>query len=288
MTETKLPVRPSREDLLADFGEDYLSINSLFRFSFVPGGRLGLLRELAVAEEWGQKDFVLLRYLAVHLRLAIEQGRYVWNGEQIVLNAGRLTTDTGAPLYVGMVPNQTPDENPWVLNWVGERPSSPDLPEPPDLGTWPALDPGAEVLVACDLEGEDRRSRIPELAGLPLVARICALAGAVSWSLHRNLAVRQIHGGGRGYFVPVYWSSREDVGAAPDLVVPLTTQGERLVIRTLLEPHVAYAPARAVVERSEALPAWLLEAWDAEVCASIAPPDSTDSTDPMNPAPAGA
>jgi hypothetical protein len=97
------------------------------------------------------------------------------------------------------------------------------------------------------------------------VARIAALAGAVSWSLYRGLAVRQLHGGGRGYFVPVYLRSREDLTAAPDVVVPIATQGERLVVRTLLEPHVAYAPARAVVERCEQLPPWLLDAWDAAV-----------------------
>jgi len=265
MSDVAYAVRPAREELLADFGEEYLSINSLFRFSFVPGGRLGLLRELAVLEEWGIKEFVLLKYLAVHVRLAIEQGRYVWNGDQIVLNAGRLTTPTGAPLYAGIVRNQTPGENPWVLNWVGERPSSPDLPEPPDLGVWPPLVPGAEVIIACDLDDEERRARIPVLAGAPLVARIAALAGAVSWSLYRGLAVRQIHGGGRGYFVPVYLRTREDLTAAPDLVVPVATQGERLVVRTLLEPHVAYAPARAVVERCEQLPPWLLDAWDAAV-----------------------
>jgi hypothetical protein len=36
-----------------------------------------------------------------------------------------------------------------------------------------------------------------------------------------------------------------------------------MVVRTLLDPHVAYSPARAVVERWEQLPAWLLDAWDA-------------------------
>jgi len=272
MTDTELDVRPTTAELLADFGDEYLSIGSLFRFSFVPGGRLGLLRDLAVPEEWGQKEFVLLRYLAVHLRLAIEQERYVWNGDQIVLSAGRLTTPTGAPLYVGIVRNQTPGENPWVLNWVGERPSSAELPEPPHLGTWPALHPGAEVVVACELDGDERRpgvdALVDALPGAPVVARIAALSGAVAWALHRGLAVRQIHGGGRGYFAPVYLRSREDLSVAPDLVAPLTTQGERLVVRTLLEPYVAYAPARAVVERCEQLPAWVLDAWDAAVDAA--------------------
>jgi hypothetical protein len=265
MTDALLASRPTREELLADFGDEYLSINSLFRFCFVPGGRLGLLRELAVEEDWGLKEFVLLKYLAVHLRLSLEQGRYVWNGDQIVLSAGRLTTPLCVPLYVGIVRNQTPGENPWVMNWVGERPSSPDLPEPAELGAWPALDPGAEVVIACDLEDEERRARLPVLAGAPPVTRIAALAGAVTWSLQRGLAVRQIHGGGRGFFVPVYLKSREDLTAAPDLVVPIATQGTRLVARTLLEPHIAYAPARAVVERSEQLPSWLLDAWDAAV-----------------------
>lgn len=254
---------PSRAELLADFGEDELSIQSLFRFCFVPGGRLSLLEDLAVDEEWGQNDFVLLKYLAVHLRLAVEQGRYVWNGDQMVLTAGHLVTPTGAPVYVGIVRNATSGENPWVLNWVGERPSSPELPEPADLGTWVDLNPAAEVVIACDLDDEERRARLPQLEGAPLVARISALAGAVQWSLHRDLAVRQIHGGGRGYFVPVYLESREDLSVAPDLVAPVVTQGGRLVVRTLLEPHVAYSPARAVVERCEQLPNWLLGAWDA-------------------------
>ena len=71
--------------LLADFGEEYLSIPSRFQFCFVPGRRLSLLQDLTVEEEWGANNFVLLKYLAVHVRLALEQGRYVWNGEQIDL-----------------------------------------------------------------------------------------------------------------------------------------------------------------------------------------------------------
>lgn len=253
--------RPSSRQLLADFGDDYLSIQSLFQFCFVPGGRLNLLKDLTLDEEWGVNNFVLLKYLAVHVRLAIEQERYVWNGDQIVLTAGRLCTPTGTPIYIGLVQNSTPDENPWVLNWVGERPSCPELPEPADLGAWPALDPCLEVVIAFDLSSDERRQRLPVLADAPPVAQLAALAGAVSWSLHRGLAVRQIHGGGRGYFVPVYLKSREDVTVAPDLVAPVLIQSERLVVRTLLEPHVAYSPARCVVERWEQLPAWLIDCW---------------------------
>jgi hypothetical protein len=259
---TRTSVRPSREQLLADFGEEYLSIQSLFQFCFVPGGRLSLLKELTPVEEWGVNNFVLLKYLAVHIRLSIEQGRYVWNGDQIVLTAGRLFSTKGVPLYLGLVRNSTPDENPWVLNWVGERPSTAELPEPAELGVWPAMDLEHEVVIACDLGSDERRAKLGALSAAPLVTQAAAIAGAVHWSLHRNLAVRQIHGGGRGYFAPVYLSSREDLTVAPELVAPIQVQASRLVVRTLLDPHVAYSPARAVVERWEQIPSWLLDAWD--------------------------
>ncbi len=253
---------PTREQLLADFGDEYLSIQSLFQFCFVPGGRLSLLKELTPVEEWGMNNFVLLKYLAVHIRLAVEQGRYVWNGDQVVLTAGRLFSTKGVPLYIGLVRNSTPDENPWVLNWVGERPSTAELPEPADLGEWPALDARNEVVIACDLASDERRAKLGALSEASTVVQSSAIAGAVHWSLHRNLAVRQIHGGGRGYFVPVYLASRDDLTVAPELVAPIQVQSNRLVVRTLLDPHVAYSPARAVVERWEQLPSWLLDAWD--------------------------
>ena len=260
---TRNAPHPTRDELLADFGDEYLSIQSLFQFCFVPGGRLSLLKELTPVEEWGQNNFVLLKYLAVHVRLAIEQGRYVWNGDQIVLTAGRLSSTKGMPLYLGLVQNSTPDENPWVLNWVGERPSCAELPEPADLGDWLALEPGGEVVIAVDLASEERRARLGVLADAPVLIQTSAIAGAVHWSLYRNLAVRQIHGGGRGFFLPVYFTSRDDLTVAPDLVAPILVQGKRLIVRTLLEPHVAYSPARAVVERWEQMPSWLLDAWDA-------------------------
>ncbi len=269
---------PSPEELLADFGDEYLSIQSLFNFCFVPGGRLSLLKELTLDEEWGSNNFVLLKYLSVHVRLAIEHEHYVWNGDQIVLTAGRLTTPTGTPIYLGLVRNSTPDENPWVLNWVGERPSCAELPEPVDLGEWPDLDPGKEVVIACDLTNGDRRIRVPEIGDAPPVTQLSALAGAIQWSLHRRLAVRQIHGGGRGFFVPVFLTNRDDLTLAPDLVAPLLVQDQRFVVRTFLEPHVAYSPARAVVERWEQLPPWLLDAWD-----SVTTDDERDAEEPAEP-----
>jgi hypothetical protein len=253
---TRGVARPTREQLLIDFGDEYLSIQSLFQFCFVPGGRLSLLKELTPVEEWGMNNFVLLKYLAVHIRLSIEQGRYAWNGDQIVLTAGRLFSSKGVPLYIGLVRNSTPDENPWVLNWVGERPSTAELPEP--------------------AASDDRRAKLGALAEATLVVQSSAIAGAVHWSLHRNLAVRQIHGGGRGYFVPVYFTSRDDLTVSPELVAPIQVQSNRLVVRTLLDPHVAYSPARAVVERWEQLPSWLLDAWDQATEGGDPTPSSSD------------
>jgi hypothetical protein len=253
--------RPSREQLLADFGEEYLSIQSLFNFCFVPGGRLHLLKDLAVPEDWGDNNFVLLKYLAVHLRLAIEQGSYVWNADQIVVTAGRLMTPAGTPIYVGIVPNQNQNENPWVLNWVGERPSASELPSPPVLGPWPSLETPREIVIGFDLNSDLSRERLANLADAT-VTQASALIGAIHWSLARSMAIQQIHGGGRGFFVPLWLKSREDLSAKPDLVAPLFVLRERFIVRTLLDAEVAYPPARAVVERWEQLPTWLLDAWD--------------------------
>ena len=247
----------TREELLAAFGDEYLSIQSLFSLCFVPGGRLSALKDLLPPEPFGSSDFVLLKYLAVHLRVAVEQGRYTWNGEQVVLAAGRLASTAGRPLYVGLSPNRTPGEQPWVLNWVGERPSC-EPPPSADLGPIPELDPGAEVVVGCELAD----AGVEALAAAPEATRIAAVAGAVHFALHRGLAVRQIHGGGRGWLVPLHLRDRSDLAAAPDRVAAVVGQEGRVLVRALLDPPVAYPAARAVVERREQLPAWVVAAWD--------------------------
>lgn len=255
-------VHPNRAALLADFGDEYLSIPSLFAFCFVPGGRLSLLRELASDEDWGGNNYVLLKYLAVHVRLAIESGAYIWNGDQIVLAAGRIGTATGGQVYIGLVRNQNAGENPWVLNWVGERPSAPELPEVASLGSWALLDSSAELTLAYDLDSEKARRRLGALGTQTLTVQRAALSGAIIWSLRRGLAVPQIFGGGRGYLAPVHLTTRADLTAPPDLAAHLVVQRDRVVARTLFEPHVAYPSARACVERWEQLPAWLVNSWE--------------------------
>lgn len=244
----------ARIQLLAAFGPDYLSIESLFDFCFIPWDRLNALKTLGQPEEWGDKGLVLLKYLAIHLRMEIEQGLFAWSKDHLVLRAGQLVTTAGKPICLGLVRNAQPEETPWMLNWVGERPGDVESLKPVDLGAWPALDPRSEVVVACDLT----RSKLGGLADLPVVTQISAIAGSVEWSLRRGLAVRHIHGITRGYFAPVHLTKRDD---APEIVAALQVQSGRVVVRTLPDPRVAYAPARAVVERREELPAWLLDTW---------------------------
>ena len=264
LTDTEPVQLPTREELLAEFGEADLSVLSLFRFCFVPVGRLGLLKSLTREEDWGAGDTVLLKYLAVHVRLSIEQGRYSFNDEQIVLTAGNLRTQAGVPIYVGLVRNHTSTENPWAMNWVGERPSCSPVPEPPCLGEWDSLDPASEIVLGVDLEDSERLERVPELANAPADLSTAALVGACHWALHRGLATEHRHSGVRSYFLPLYLRSRADLCAAPDLVASAEVQAGRLLIRFVLDPEIAYAPARAVVDRCDLLPAWLRESWRAK------------------------
>ena len=204
-----------------------------------------LVKGVAAQENWGDNDVVLRRYLGLHVPLAIEQGRYVWNGKEIVMRAGHLATAAGAAVYLGLAQGSS------SLNWAAERPTKVEALLPTDLGAWPELDPRREVVVVLD------QFRAKELAGLTLNIQNQAVAGAVEWSIRRSLAVRQVFGEERAYFVPVHLTNRE---GAPELVAAVHVQSKRLVVRTFLDPRTAYLPARIVVERREQLPGWLLDA----------------------------
>lgn len=248
MTSNPATTRPTRAQLLSAFGNDHFSPEALLNFCALPPDRLELIKDLAQPEDWGAKDLVLLKYLAVHVPMAIAQGGYVWNGEQIVLRAGHLATPGGAAVYLGL---SRTDGSRWAPDWAGERPGKVEALVPADLGPWPELDTRLEVVVAMD--------QFPSqaLAGLPLVIQNAAVAGAVEWSLRRGLFARQLRDTSRGYFVPVHLTNRD---GAPELVAPIQVQAGRLVVRALIEPRVAYATARALVERREDLPGWLLDA----------------------------
>jgi hypothetical protein len=248
-TNLATSARPTRAQLLSSLRNHDLSVEALVDFCALPPECLRRLKDLAVPEDWGDEETVLQRYLALHLPLAIGQGKYVWSGSQIAMRAGHLATPEGAALYVGLAKT---DGERWELSWADERPSLIEALSPADVGPWPEFDPRLEVVVTVD------PIRSGALAGLGLVAQRAAVAGAVEWSARRGLAVRQFRGESRGYFVPVHLTSRV---AAPDLVAPVQVQSGRLVVRALIELCEAYPTARAVVERRDQLPAWMLDGW---------------------------
>lgn len=250
------------EGLRTAFGTgDWGSVKALHGFAFIPDDKLQRLRSLVLDEDWGRRLFVLEKYLAVNVQLAVEQGCLVRDGERLVVSAGRLQTRYGAPVYLVFEPNRQPSP-PWYLKFIGdETVVSGVLPSPPDFGKWPDLRLESEVTVAHDHILNDHQERVSFLSGTPTVSQKCAIAGAIQWALHRGLHVRQRYLQHNLYMVPVYLQSWENVSTAPDLVAPLQVQPDRLIVRTLLPPHGSYARARAVAERVDRLPPWLLDGW---------------------------
>lgn len=247
--------RTTREPSASRPTPDGLSVRSLLDFCAVPRSVLEQLERLAQPEDWGNEGSALMKYLAVHVPLAMEQGRYAWNKDHIVLRAGNLATPEGVPIYLGLMRNTEP-EPVWALTCFGERPATVAELQPPELGPWPELDPGKEVTLGCDLTHDLLRARLGTLAALPPVQQVAVICGAAAWSIRRGLAARQLHGEGRAWFVPVHLTDRK---GAPELVAAIQVQSDRLVIRTLLEPISAYFPARTVAVRREELPEWVLQ-----------------------------
>ena len=235
-------------------------VKGLHSFGFIPDDVIERLAEIALDENWGPKNFVLEKYMAEHIPLSLAQGRFSYFDGQLIITAGSLQTRYGTPLYLVFEENRS-GQQPWMLRAATERPRAANLPQPPDLPEWPPIALHAEVVIAHEHILEENRDRVAFLNDTPPVAQMCAVAGAIEWSIHRNLAIRQIYFGELNYFVPVYLTSREDVTATPDLVAPVQVQPGYLVARTLLEPHMAYPRARVVATRADQLPSWLIRAW---------------------------
>jgi len=105
--------------------------------------------------------------------------------------------------------------------------------------------------------------RVQFLRNTPLVAQMCAVSGAIQWSLNRNLQMSYWYFGRMNYLVPLYLQSREDITQAPDLIAPVQVNPKSLLVRTVLLPSMPYANARVAVRRNDQLPHWMLAAWSA-------------------------
>jgi hypothetical protein len=131
---------------------------------------------------------------------------------------------------------------------------------PPELPEWPAINLSSEVIISTEHILGENAERIPYLQNTPPVAQMCAVTGAVQWSLHRGLHIKQMYLGVPSYFVPLYLQTREDITSPPDLVAPVQVQHNSLLVRTVLLPYMAYDKA-CVAKRHDELPSWLLSSW---------------------------
>lgn len=252
----------SQEELLGMFGpSDQGAVSGLNSFSHIPSEKLEKLANIALEEDWGGNFWVLKKYLAVYIPKIIQQNRYIWFEDQLITPAGFLQTRFGIPLYLAFEINLATDTQQLYLKWVGDNPKCKELPEPPTLPEWPIINLSSEIVIAANHILNDRADRVPYLQNTPPVAQMCAITGAIQWSLHRHLHIRQFYKDIPVYLVPLYLQNREDITTTPDLVAPIQVMPNRLLVRTTLEPYMAYSSARMAVYRHDELPSWLLSTW---------------------------
>jgi len=253
-----------QEELLDQLGDPYTNevVRRFDNFTALSTGMLDSLAGEALSENWGDGSFALKKYLAVHVAWSIEQGRYTRGGDQFYTTAGHLQTRYGTPLYLVFARNSNPGGAPHRIIAAGSQISAPELPMPPEIPCCPEIPSGAEIVMLHDHILGDRADRVPFLKHTPPVAQMCAVSGAIQWSLNRGLELGYWYFGKMNYLVPLYLQSRENITLAPDLIAPIQVNVDSLMVRTVLEPAMPYANARVAIRRHDQLPHWLLDAWN--------------------------
>lgn len=259
----------SKQELLDALGTEYTNevVPRLRRLAHVPRPLLQGLARAALAENWGPNEYVLEKYLAVHVAWSVQQDRYTTTDTQLFVSAGHLQTRYGTPLYLVFERNTNPDRQPLYCVYAGSDVSAADLPPPPEIPAAPGLPRGAEIVMLHDHVLRDNADRVPFLERTPPVSQMCAVSGAIQWSLNRGLQLPYWYYGRMSYLVPLYMQSRENITQAPDLIAPVQATPENLIVRTVLLPHMPYANARVAVRRHDQLPHWMLDAWNATATA---------------------
>jgi hypothetical protein len=158
--------------------------------------------------------------------------------------------------------NRHSGREPYTIITAGSNISAPQLPVPPDIPSPPKIPQGVEIVMVHDHILGENADRIPFFSQTPFVSQMCAVSGAIQWSLNRNLQLPYWYFGRMSYLVPLYLQSREDITAAPDLIAPAQINPDSLLVRTVLQPHMPYANARVAVKRHDQLPHWMLSAWE--------------------------
>jgi hypothetical protein len=261
-----------KEDMLGALGTSLTNevVARLGRLAHIPDAQLAALSRAALSEEWGNDNYVLEKYLAVHIAWSIEQDRYTTSDDQLFVTAGHLQTRYGTPLYIVFERNQNPGRQPLYCVYIGSYISSPSLPMPPEIPAPPDIRQGSEIVMLHDHILRDNADRVPFLGRTPPVSQMCAVSGAIQWSLNRGLQMPYWYYGRMNYLVPLYMQSRENITRAPDLIAPVQVNPEMLIVRTVLLPHMPYANARVAVKRHDQLPHWMLDAWNTEANAVTA------------------
>lgn len=279
-TTSSMPV--AKQDLLAAMGSAYTNevVARLRRLAHIPRIQLENLARAALNENWGTDWYVLEKYLAVHVAWSIEQDRYTESEDQLFVTAGNLQTRYGTPLYLVFERNANVGRQPLYCVHCGSDISAPSLPTPPDVPIPPEIPRGVEIVMLHDHILRANADRVPFLGQTPPVAQMCAITGAIQWSLNRGLQLSYWYYGRMSYLVPLYMQSRENITLAPDLIAPIQVATEALMVRTVLLPHMPYANARVSVKRHDQLPHWLLDAWN--VAASSLTPDQIDNPEPTS------
>lgn len=275
--ESQTKSKFEHSDLILALGSEYTNnlLEPLRGFAYCHATCFEELARQSLPEHWGNDNHVLRGYTATHVSWAIRQGQYSRSDTQFYVCAGHLQTRYGTPLYLVFEENQKRECQPFFLKAVGADVSAPELPAPPSIPAPQDIPVGAEVVMMHDHILTDHPERVPFLRSTPRVAQMCAIAGAVQWSLNRALQFPYWYFGRMQYLVPLYLSTREDITQAPDAIAPVQVNNGTLLVRTVLEPHMPYAKARVAATRHDKLPAWLLRAW-AEYAQSATEADSSD------------
>lgn len=255
----------SKPDLVAALGAAATNevVARFRRLAHMPRHQLEAVARAALNENWGADHYVLEKYLAVHVAWSIEQDRFTASDDQLFVTAGHLQTRYGTPLYLVFERNSNSGRQPLYCVHSGADISAPELPTPPDIPVPSEIPRGGEIIMLHDHILKQNVERVPFLGQTPPVSQMCAVSGAIQWSLNRGLQLPYWYFGRMNYLVPLYMQSRENITLAPDLIAPIQVTQDALMVRTVLLPHMPYANARVSVRRHDQLPHWLLDAWNA-------------------------
>lgn len=257
----------TRDELLEQLGTASTNRPSdrLRRFAHLPEGSLQTLAKDALSENWDSENHALVKYLAITIGWAIDSGDFDVSGDQLTVAAGHLQTRYGTPLYLAFKGNRNAGKQPWALVAAGSRVVAARRPSPPPIPAPPVLPKGAEIVMLHEHILGDNADRVTFLRDTPQVAQMCAVSGAIQWSINRGLHIPYWYYGKMSYVVPLYLSSREDITQAPDLVAPIEVSADTLLVRTVLLPNMPYPNARPAAHRHDQLPSWMISAWNSHV-----------------------